>query len=145
MTESNIVRVRDIVAYVEQAQNDGVLPQDVILGYESAAYLHNLGMELTAPITPHEGGSYLDEDLELVEGTSIRVTSLLRTFCDLLNRDEFVTGEVYEICSNIFERYNYPPNNLGGGEELYRLASQFVSKEILESNWEEIQKFYDFD
>ena len=135
----------DVIEEILKLRKDKGVSLDAIVGYETAAHIQNFGMEFTCPILFREEEPTDPDGVLLLEAENIRYTSPLQTFCDLLNRDEYVTGSQYEICCNILEHYRYPPNNLGGIEVLYNLALQQVPKKILDDNWEELQTFYDYD
>ncbi|WP_340582290.1 hypothetical protein [Staphylococcus aureus] len=111
----------------------------VVMGYEAAGYILSFGREVTTPYTP-----IVDVNKEYIirdEETGILYTNPVRTFCDLLNRDEFVTGEQFEICVNILEHYI----ETGIGEDaLYKEAQKLVPSNILDANWEDLHNFYDY-
>ena len=147
LTEPKDIRATDIIGEVINLRETGGISEDALIGYETAAHLQHFGRDFECPIIFRETEPLnSDAVVQIGDGrTTVRCTSPLQTFCDILNRDEYVTGSQYEICCNILEHYRYPPNNLGGIEVLYNLALQQVPKKILDDNWEELQTFYDYD
>ena len=145
MREGELILTSSLRETLLSYEAEGVYPSGTIFGYETAAYLENLGngrrMEIV--IRDSEDGIISPEHLLPIEGTSYYYTSPLQTFCDILNHYEFVTGEQYEICVNIYYYYHSGVDGRPDRGNLYELASQYVSKEILDDNWEDLLTFYD--
>lgn len=82
------------------------------------------------------------EDLVYVADKGVYVTSLIKTFCDIILYEEYITGRYWEICSQIYGVYKYGANRDLGEQFLYNEAVKRIGKDLVDDNWSELEDYY---
>lgn len=118
--------------------------KQIVFTGETAAYIQNNSNSFRTNINYviNEDGRIPKEDMEYVGYLDAYITTPLRTFCDILEQEEFLTGQWYEICVKIYELF--ANGKVVGYDEnyLYSEAVRRVGKELVEDNWEDLKDFY---
>lgn len=111
---------------------------------ETSAYILDYDNSFTTNIVYEDNADkhIAVEDLVYVEDKGVYVTSLIKTFCDIILYEEYITGRYWEICAQIYGVYKYGANSGLGEQYLYNEAVKRIGKDLVDDNWSELEDYY---